>query len=125
MSDCTNQNAPITNPLSILDNNYFTKKSEFYYYLWKLENKTITGGTTNVKVKSGVVSGGSFVGNPKTYNVTFVSPFSADYSVSIMGDDVRVWSYENKTLNGFTINSNANQTLVGDIYWQAILNGEF
>lgn len=122
MSDCTYQNRVIRN---LLGPNYYTKRSEFFYYLWKLQNQVGTGSTTNVKVKSGVVSGGSFAGNPKTYNVTFATPFSADYSVSILGDDIRVWSYENKTLNGFTINSNANQTLVGDIYWQAILNGEF
>lgn len=122
MSDCRPQNIVRR---SLLGSNYYTKRSEFFYYLWKIENQIGTGTTTNVKVKSGVVSGGTFTGNPKTYNVIFATPFSADYSVSILGDDIRVWSYENKNLNGFTINSNANQTLVGDIYWQAILNGEF
>jgi hypothetical protein len=103
----------------------YTKKSELYYNLWKLKGSIGTGTTTNVKVKSGVVSGSSFTGNPKIYDVVFGSSFSSDYSVSIMGEDVRVWSYENKTLGGFRINSNADQSLVGDIYWQAILNGEF
>ena len=103
----------------------YTKKSELYYNIHKLNTSLGTGSTTNVKVKSGIVSGASFAGNPKVYDVVFGSSFTGDYSISVIGADVRVWSYENKTLSGFRINSNSDQPLVGDIYWQAILNGEF
>jgi hypothetical protein len=103
----------------------FVKNSLFFYELWNLKNTLGSGATTNVKVKSGVINSNSFSGNPKTYDVIFTSSFSGDYSISVIGEDVRVWSYENKTLSGFRINSNADQPLSGDIYWQAILNGEF
>ena len=112
------------NLLTNLTQLVYTKKSELYYNLWKVKN-SISGVTGNVRVKSGVVSGSAFTGNPKIYDVTFANSFAGDYSVSVMGEDVRVWSYENKTLGGFRINSNANQSLNGDIYWQATLNGEF
>ena len=103
----------------------YTKKSELYYSIHKLKESIGTGSTTNVKTKSGVIPGSSFTGNPKIYDVVFGSSFTGDYSISVIGEDVRVWSYENKVLSGFRINSNADQSLVGNIYWQAILNGEF
>lgn len=108
-----------------LDQRVYTKKSELYYFIHKLKTSIGTGSTTNVKVKSGVIPGSSFTGNPKIYDVVFGSSFTGDYSISVIGEDVRVWSYENKALSGFRINSNADQSLVGNIYWQAILNGEF
>jgi hypothetical protein len=108
-----------------LDQRIYTKKSELYYFIHKLKETIGTGTTTNVKVKSGVIPGGSFTGNPKIYDVVFGSSFTGDYSISVIGEDVRVWSYENKVLSGFRINSNADQSIVGNIYWQAILNGEF
>lgn len=108
-----------------LNERVYSKKSELYYFIWKLKNSVSTGTTNNVKVKSGTIPGGSFTGNPKIYDVVFGSSFTGDYSISVIGEDVRVWSYESKTLSGFRINSNADQPLVGSIYWQAILNGEF
>lgn len=108
-----------------LEQKTYTKKSELYYFIWKLKNIIGTGTTTNVKVKSGVIMGNSFAGNPKTYDVVFGSSFLGDYSISVIGEDIRVWNYENKTLSGFRINSNADEPLSGNIYWQAILNGEF
>lgn len=108
-----------------LDERTYSKKSELYYFNWKLKNSIGTGSTTNVKVKSGIIPGSSFTGNPKIYDVVFGTSFSGDYSISVIGEDVRVWSYENKNLSGFRINSNADQPMGGNIYWQAILNGEF
>jgi len=85
-----------------------------------IDNKIINQGT-----KAGFVKGASFSGNPKIYSVTFSSPFSgASYSTAIIGNSSRSWSISNQTTNGFTINSNANPVLTGNVYWMCINNGE-
>jgi hypothetical protein len=85
-----------------------------------INNKIINLGS-----KAGRVSGASFSGNPKTANVIFDTPFSGlSYSTSIIGNSSRAWSISNQTSTGFTINSNANQTITGDVYWMCLNNGE-
>jgi hypothetical protein len=75
--------------------------------------------------KSGVVSGTSFAGNPKTYAVTFTTAFAdTNYNVKIVGEDARTWTYESKTTSGFVINANANQAFTGEVSWTATENGE-
>jgi hypothetical protein len=75
-------------------------------------------------VKGGVVTSGSFSGNPKKATVTFSSAFAdATYTIGITGADARTWSYESKTASGFTINSNANAALTGEVSWQATASG--
>ena len=75
--------------------------------------------------KAGLVDNTAFAGNPKTYAVVFTTPHtSANYKVNITGIDARAWSYESKTVNGFTINSNANQVLTGEVTWETVLTGE-
>lgn len=108
----------------------YTKKSELYYEIWKLKNQinTISGGTGNLgglETKSGYIPGAFFSGTPQTYQVTFATPFTSNYSIAISSEDVRVWSFESKNLNGFILNSNSNQPLVNDIYWETIIIGEF
>lgn len=76
-------------------------------------------------IKSGVIPGGSFSGNPKKYAVSFSKPMpSTSYSIEIRGSDNRSWTYEAKTANGFTINANANAALAGEVSWTATENGE-
>jgi hypothetical protein len=82
-------------------------------------------GNTEVLKKSGVVAAGTFTGNPKTAAVTFTTAFpNTSYSIIITGLDSRVWTYSSKATTGFTISTNANQALTGEVSWQAIANGE-
>lgn len=75
--------------------------------------------------KVGVVSAGSFTGSPRIYDVVFATPMpSATYAIVIDGLDQRSWSYSNRTINGFRINTNANQALTGDVSWSAFTVGE-
>ena len=75
--------------------------------------------------KSGIVSYTSFSGTPKKTTITFSSPYSdTNYTISIVGEDSRVWTVESITANGFTINANATQDLTGNVYWTTTKNGE-
>lgn len=78
------------------------------------------------KIKSGIVSGSSFGGNPQTASVVFTTPFpSLNYSVSIVGDTARSWLVQNKTTASFQISANTKTTVTGFVYWIAIMVGEF
>lgn len=75
--------------------------------------------------KGGIVSGASFAGTPKTYAVVFSTPYStANYTVSVDGVDSRSFTYESKTTTGFTINTNANTAIAGEVSWLAVPTGE-
>jgi hypothetical protein len=79
----------------------------------------------SIKLKSGSVLANSFSGTPLVSSVTFSSAYSnTDYSISIMGEDIRTWSISNKSNSGFTINSNSSTSLEGTTYWQTIEYGE-
>ena len=85
----------------------------------------LTINATTLKTKSGLVANTSFSGTPKKATVTFSGAFTnTNYSISIRGIDVRNWTYESKTVNGFVINANANFALTGEVSWIAIANGE-
>lgn len=75
--------------------------------------------------RSGVVAAVTFTGSPKTAAVAFsVAMPSATYSVVIVGQDARSWTYSARTTAGFTINANANQALTADVSWVATITGE-
>lgn len=75
--------------------------------------------------KNGNVAGGSFSGAPRTFAVVFSTAFTSNsYSVTITGEDKRFFSVDSKTAAGFTINANSATALSGNVFWQAILNGE-
>lgn len=77
------------------------------------------------KIKQGIVSGVSFSGTPKKVSVAFSIAYpNSSYGITITGEDSRAWTIESKTVNGFTINSNANQTITGNVYWLAAPSGE-
>lgn len=84
---------------------------------------TIVG--TGLKVKAGQVAAASFTGTPRKATVTFGTAFaSTAYTIAITGSDARSWTYESKTAAGFTISSNANAALTGEVSWQATQTGE-
>lgn len=76
--------------------------------------------------KSGKVDKNLFSGQPYTYNVQFnnVLP-NTDYSVTVTGKDLRIWSIENESVSGFTINTNSNVPLNEYTFWQLITIGEY
>lgn len=76
-------------------------------------------------IKSGNVSSSSFGGTPLTTSVVFNKSFSTPYSVTFGTEDARIFTVDNKTLAGFTINSNTDVLFSGSVYWQAISYGEF
>jgi len=80
----------------------------------------VIGGAASSNVKGGYVSSGSFTGTPKISSVTFGSAFSDNnYTVTVTGEDMRLWSIESKTAAGFTINTNSNVDLTNSVYWIA------
>ena len=77
------------------------------------------------QIKAGVLHVSDFTGSPKKASVVFITPITVSYAVNINGVDPRVWSAENLASSGFTINSNANAVLTGDVFWEVQEDGEF
>ena len=74
-----------------------------------------------LKIYANNILATSFSGNPKKASVTFTNPMpDTDYTITISSADARVWTFESKTINGFTLNSNSNQALTGEVHWQVI-----
>jgi len=81
--------------------------------------------TIGLNIKSNTITAGSFAGNPKKNTVTFTTAYPTDnYTIGITGSDNRTFTYESKTVNGFTINTNANTVLTGNVDWQTTQIGE-
>lgn len=77
-------------------------------------------------IKSGIVAGGSFAGNPKTASIVFTTPFpNNNYSVVVTGEPSRTWTIQNKVSGSFQINANNNTAFATNVFWQAISTGEF
>lgn len=90
-----------------------------------LSATSITGSIFGIlKTKSGTIPSSSFTGSTKTSSIIFTSSFANPYAVTITGEDIRSWTIENKTLNGFNINSNSSNNITGSTYWIAIQYGE-
>jgi len=78
------------------------------------------GGSSTNFVKAGAVAPSAFTGNPSSSAITFVTPMAtANYGVSVIGGDARSWTIDNKTVSGFTINSNSIVTLTTSASWIA------
>ena len=81
--------------------------------------------TVGLRTKSGSVASGTFAGTPRTAAVTFTTAFAnTNYSIQITGADNRSFTYQSKATTGFTINTNANTPLTGNVDWVAIEHGE-
>ena len=88
-------------------------------------NPSGSSGPESPFIKNGIIQTGDFSGNPQKAVVTFAAPFvDALYSVTVTGSSARVFTIENRTAAGFTINSNSITALTGVTYWQAIKEGE-
>ncbi|MCB1711194.1 MAG: hypothetical protein KDH96_01565 [Candidatus Riesia sp.] len=86
-------------------------------------------GTGNITVslptKANTILSTSFTGNPKKATVTFSTPFiDANYSIALSAANARTFTIENKTANGFIINTNANTALTGNVDYTATKHGE-
>ncbi len=82
-------------------------------------------GPVSLGAKSNSVTGASFSGSPLQYQVNFVTSFSdANYSVSVIGEDIRTWSIASKLAGSFIINTNSDITLASPVLWSAIKHGE-
>jgi hypothetical protein len=72
-------------------------------------------------IKSNSVPPGMFGGTPLTTSITFTADFpNPSYSVTITGEDARIFTIQNKSATGFEINTNSNIALTGNTYWYAI-----
>jgi hypothetical protein len=72
------------------------------------------------KEQNGTINGIEFNGNPQNHEVSLSMPYDdANYTISVMGDDSRVWSIAQKTTSSFIISSNSNVPLNGNVYWTA------
>jgi hypothetical protein len=70
-------------------------------------------------VEFGIISGSDFVGAPLIYNIFYTKLFpNTIYTVSIIGDEARIWSTTNRSVSGFTINSNSNAALTEMVMWR-------
>jgi hypothetical protein len=70
-------------------------------------------------VEKGIVSGSVFSNSPQSLQITYNNPFDDNnYVVSIIGDDARLWTANNRTTSSFVINSNSSQPLVGMVMWR-------
>ena len=59
--------------------------------------------------------------NEYEYVVSFNNPYlNNNYSISVVGDDLRAWSISNKQFTGFTIISNSTTVPSGNVYWTTI-----
>lgn len=83
------------------------------------------GGGATFEAKSGTVPAVNFAGTPKKVAVAFATAYlDASYSIGIEGADSRAWSFESKSAMGFTINSNADTALTGEVLWFTTPLGE-
>ena len=96
------------------------------------ENVVLSSPSTNqikidldLGIKAGTVRGPQFTGNPKTYIVTFTTPYSSIfYSINITGESNRSYTFESKTSAGFVINTNANSSFTNFVDWTTIKHSE-
>ena len=69
-------------------------------------------------VQFGGISGSLFQGNPKTYEVILATPYpDISYTITVTGENARLWSILNKTTSGFMVSSNSNVPFTGYVYW--------
>lgn len=77
------------------------------------------------QIKNGKIAPTSFTGQPYTTQVVFNTVLTKDYTITVTGKDLRIWSVENEGPSGFTINSNSNVPLSDNTFWQVMTIGEF
>jgi hypothetical protein len=100
-------------------------------YVRKNQTWVVNSGQPNRNIKAGKVLQVSFTGNPKKSSaITFTTPFpSADYSIALsahtQNNTTFSIDYEDRTANGFVINTHANNVSnLIDVTWIATEIGE-
>ena len=89
-------------------------------------NNIFVKKTSLPQFKSGKISKNLFSGSPYTYNIVFNNNLpDTNYTITITGNDLRIWTVENESISGFTINTNSNVPLSNNTFWQLITIGEF
>jgi hypothetical protein len=79
---------------------------------------TMGGGAAPANVKADRIAAPSFLGTPRKASVVFSAAYpDNDYAVLITGADARTFTIESKTAAGFTINTNANTAMTGEVLW--------
>jgi hypothetical protein len=76
----------------------------------------------SITPKAGIISAASFTGDPFIYIVNLTTAYAdTNYTVSITAeDDARIWTVNGIEVDKFTINSNSNRPLVGNVRWMAV-----
>jgi hypothetical protein len=88
-------------------------------------NGKLDSWVSALPTKANTVAGTSFTGNPKKYTVTFITPYpNTNYSISISANINRTFTWETKTVNGFTINANSNTSFTENVDWITTKFGE-
>ena len=73
----------------------------------------------SVHVEKGLISGSNFSGTPQYFTVNYSQSFlNTSYIVSVLGEDARMWTFNNRTTNSFVISSNSNQSLIGMVSYR-------
>jgi len=86
--------------------------------------QSTTTSRINLGIKSGIVAGALFAGNPKKYTVTFVNAYAdTNYSITITGGANRTFTYESKAADSFIINANANLAFTEEVSWICVQTG--
>jgi hypothetical protein len=77
------------------------------------------------RIKAGSVLNTAFAGTPLSASVTFTAAYpNTNYAIAVTGEDSRAWAVQNKTVNGFIINSVSSTALTGTTYWTCTPFGE-
>lgn len=99
--------------------------NEIYISGTNINNIFVSKGSLP-QFKSGKINKILFSGQPYTYDIQFTNILpNTDYSITVTGKDLRIWSIENESVSGFTINTNSNVPLSNDTFWQLITVGEY
>ena len=70
-------------------------------------------------IEYGMISGSAFTGVTKIFDISYSTPYLTDiYIISVIGDDARIWTTNNRSTTGFTINTNSTQPLTGMVMWR-------
>jgi hypothetical protein len=110
-----------TSSTSILSEFSDTSSLSLYSNFSETSSYSISSSWSPAKshVEFGIISGSDFIGSPKYYIIVYTNPYlDNSYIVSVIGDDMRVWSTNNRSTTGFTINSNSNITPNGMVMWR-------
>jgi hypothetical protein len=81
-----------------------------------------SGSPSTFEYRASAVTSSMWIGSPYYVDTVFSSALaSTNYIITITGEDVRSFTYENKTVNGFRINTNSSDVMTGTTLWYVTL----